>query len=551
MIKKIYILLVMMGVFIMNLFIPQSAEASSTIRGTFVSVDYEVVQLDKKTTEKRLSTITIKNSSGRTTTLNIDKYAQLFVDTVPVKIEAFKLGMEVEAEVNLRRVKTLHGKTGTAPAQIEHRDRTVFGTVTRLDPSGSSLSIRLDNGQSKTYYLRNQTEVFKGTTLMDLSVLYEGDRVKLIFSEYDTNFIESIDVIVQGIKVESLYKGTISRIDPISKRVYLRDEMIFKNWGWYPNTYRSNSFYTYSPNIPIYVGNQLIKPDQLRHYANHDVYFATVSEFGKEVIEKMIIKKKNERTFYESMTAVNTTAKWISFDRNGKIPFHDGTILIRNGRLIDPTSLQSSGKAFVITEGLTKSEYANVVHITNDGFQSPNLVNHQIYFGKIYNATPYDITLTEAFELTNNAWASVSSIQLSYSNDTGAVEDFRNGVLTVIPHVDFHTPYVNGRYGYFYVADGNIVAAHLLDKKITSPRIDSLVSVGRFDGFVGTDNIRIRNISQWNWPWEPAPEISNMNIKQATFIRDGKVIPTSQLKKGDRIYVIHESRVKGRILLVN
>ncbi|MFS0576579.1 hypothetical protein AB1K83_13155 [Sporosarcina sp. 179-K 3D1 HS] len=552
MFNKVHILLAMFSVFIMTFFIHQPAEASSTISGTFVSVDYEEVQIDKNTTEKRLSGITIKNDSGRTTTLNIDKYAKLYVDTVPVKIEAFKLGMEVEAEVNLRRVKTLHGKTGTAPAKIEHRDKTIVGTVTRLDPRGTSLSIRLDNGQAKTYYLRNQTEVFKGTALMDLSVLYEGDRVKLLFDEYDTNFIESIEVIVQGIKVESLYKGTISRIDPISKRIYLRDEMIFKNWGWFPNTYRSNSFYSYSPTIPIYVGNQLIKSDQLRHYANHDVYFATVSQFGKEVIEKMIIKKKNERTFYESMTAVNTSAKWISFDRIGKIPFHDGTILIRNGQLIDPISLQSSGKAFVVTEGGTKSEFANVVHITNDGFQSPNLVNHQIYFGKIHYATPYDVTLTEVLELTENDWTNASSIQFSYSNDTAAVEDFLDDVLIVNPHVDFHTSHVNGRYGYFYVADGHIVAAHLLDKKITSPRIDSLVSVGRFDGFTTSNkNIRIRNISQWTGSWETAPEISSMNLRQATLIRDGKVIPASQLKKGDRIYVLHESRVKGRILLVN
>lgn len=537
----------------MSFMLPQSAKASSTISGTFVNVNYDEVQIDKDTTEKRLSGITIKNDNGRTTTLNIDQYAHLYVDTVPVKIEAFKLGMEVEAEVNLRRVKTLHGKTGTAPAQIEHRDKTVIGTVTRLDPGGASLSIRLDNGQAKNYYINSRTEVFKGTTLMDLSVLYEGDRVKLIFSEYDTNTIESIDVIVQGIKVESLYKGKISRIDPISKRIYLRDEMIFKNWGWYPNTYRSNSYYSYSPTIPIYVGNQPIKPDQLRHYANHDVYFATVSQFGKEVIEKMIIKKKNERTFYESMTAVNTSARWISFDRVGKIPFHDGTILIRNGRLIDPISLQSSGKAFVVTEGSTKHDYANVVHITNDGFQSPSLVGHQIYFGKIHYATPYDLTLTDVLELSDNAWTNAPSIQLSYSNDTSAVEDFRDEVLTVIPHVDFSTSYVNGRYGYFYVADGHVVAAHLLERRITSPRIDSLVSVGRFDGFNTTDfkNIRIRNVSQAGSSWTEAPAITNMNIKQATLIRDGKVIPASQLKQGDRIYVLHESRVKGRILLVN
>ena len=64
-------------------------------------------------------------------------------------------------------------------------------------------------------------------------------------------------------------------------------------------------------------------------------------------------------------------------------------------------------------------------------------------------------------------------------------------------------------------------------------------------------DIRIRNVSQWQAPWSEAPFISSMNIKQATIIRDGKVIPAEQLRKGDRIYLLHESSVKGRILLVN
>ena len=67
--------------------------------------------------------------------------------------------------------------------------------------------------------------------------------------------------------------------------------MMFLDWRWQPTAPQSNSSYTYSAKTPIYVGNEQIKPDRLRHYANHDVYFVTVSQFGKPVIEKMVIKK--------------------------------------------------------------------------------------------------------------------------------------------------------------------------------------------------------------------------------------------------------------------
>ena len=73
---------------------------------------------------------------------------------------------------------------------------------------------------------------------------------------------------------------------------------------WEQNTSKNIS-YTYSTQTPIYVGEQEINANRLRYYKDHDVYFVTVSQFGKQVIKKMVIKQTNERTFYERMTSVD------------------------------------------------------------------------------------------------------------------------------------------------------------------------------------------------------------------------------------------------------
>lgn len=532
------------------------ASADSPVTGTFVNVTYDEIQIDKNATEKRLSTITIKNEQGRTMTLSIDKYAKLSVDSVSTKIDAFKLGMEVEVDVDLRRVKAMRGSTGTAPGKIELGDKVVMGTVNQIDPNGDFLSIRLDNGQSKTYYLTNLTEISKGTTFVDLSVLYEGDRVKLMFSEYNANSIRSIEVIVQGIKIEALYKGTIQRIEPTDKKIILKDEQIFLDGRWQSNTTfgrngPNNSSYSYSAKAPIYVGTQPIQADRLRQYANHDVYFVTVSQFGKEVIERMVIKEKNERTFYEPMTSVNTNSKSIGLQTKGSIRYHDGTILIRNGRLVDDNSLLASGTAFVATESNKQNEFANVVHISNDGFQSPNLANHGIYFGQIHTANNYEMTLTSAMLLSKeNYWQHEPMTTLSFNNDTAATIDSRGSVLTIIPQQDELKRYA-GKYGYFYVENNQIVAVHLIEP--TAPTA-TIVSTGRIEGITQSNPaiIRIRNVSQWqNGMWKTAGNISSMNIEQATIIKDGKVISVKDLRVNDRLYLLHESQVKGRILLVN
>ncbi|NYF23621.1 hypothetical protein [Sporosarcina sp. JAI121] len=548
--KKLYIYSTVVALFCMGLFQTNLASASAPVSGTFVDVAYDEVQLGKNVTEKRLKSITIKNAQGRTTTLNIDKFAKLSVDSVSTTIDAFKLGMEVEADVELRRVKALRGMTGTEPAKIEHRDKVVTGTVNKVDKNGKFLSIRLDTGQSKTYYINDATDVIKGTALTDLSVMYEGDRVKLIFSEYDTNFIDSIEVIVQGIQVEALYKGTIQRIEPTTNKLHIKDERMFRDWKWQPVAPKSTSSYTYSAKIPIYVGNEKIKSDRLRYYANHDVYFVTVSQFGKEVIERMVIKKTNERTFYEPMKFVNTAAKMIGLQNSGSFRYHDGTILIRNGRLVVSNSLQSSGTAFVVTDGKQNSQYANVVHITNDGFASPNLTSHAIYFGQISSGHSYKVTLKNASLLSNNYWRTITAPKFAFSNDTVAIEDFGGSVIKIVPQQDEMRHHA-GRWGYFYVANQTIVAAHLIDPKAPTA---NLVSVGRIEAInpYKPSVISIRNVSQWmNGYWNTAGNISSMNIEQATIIRDGKVIKACDLQPGERVYVLHESKVKGRVLLVD
>ena len=530
----------------------ETAKANAPVKGTFVGVTYDEVQIDKNMTEKRLKDVTIQNAQGKTITLNIDKFAQLTVDSRPVSIDAFKLGMEVEADVNLRRVKAMRGKTGTEPAVINERDRIITATVMQLERNGKFLSAKLDDGKENTYFITNRTEFFKGTTLTNVSNLYEGDRVKLSFSAYDSNRLESVEIIEQGIKIEGLYKGTINRIDQSNHKLHLKDEKVFENWYWRENTYKSTSSYTYSTKTPIFVGNEQIRPDRLRYYAGNEVHFVTVKQFGKEIIEKMVIQKENERTFNEDLASINTRKKEVGLRQSGIFKYHDGTILIRNGRLIDPATLQAAGTAFVLTDGLNKSRYANVIHIANDGFRSPNLVDHKIYFGSINSVNTYGLTIGNARELTNNTWSNASSTTLTFSNDTIAVEDRGSSVLKFIPQMDLK--FETGRYGYFYVKDGNIIALHLLDKRNPTYSAAGMVSVGRLDSVSPSypATIDVRNVSRWQKGyWNEVGSLYRMDIEQATIIKGGKVISANELKNSDRLFILHESTIKGRIIFVD
>lgn len=527
---------------------PYETYAASSVKGTFEEAVYEYVQLDNDTTEKRLTGVKIRNEQNKTVVFTIDSSAALTINSVGVTIEAFKTGMPIQATINLRRVKAMSGSSFQSPGAIDTRDKIVNGTINRIDPTGAFLSIRLDDNKTKTFYLNEGTEVFKGTALVDLSTLYEGDRVKLTFASSNTSYIQSINVNTQGVKIERLAKGTIQTIDPLRRKLTIKNQSTFTDWKWDDKLPRQTS-YTYTAKTPIYAGNQPIAIDKARYYQNNEAYFVTVRQFNKEVVERIVIKQNKERTFYEPISSANLSQKKLSLLKSGSVTYHNGTILIRNGRIVDSNSLPFKGSAFVVTDGLQKSEYANVIHVTNDGFQSPNLANHTLYFGHITYSNGYRLTISITSQLNGNRWTSSGPVSLSFSNDTVSVEDRGTGYIDIVPQQDEVREHI-GSYGYFYVANGHITGLHLVD----GPSLKaSLISVGRLDS-LSTDQktIIVRNVSHWtNGSWEETGRLQQMDIQQTTFIRDGSVISANELNIHDRLYMVHESAVKGRIILVN
>lgn len=516
-------------------------QAATVVPGIFVEAIYEEVVLDNKTTEKQLSKIILINDQGKTITLNIDKYASLFVNSTPTSIGAFKEGMWVEATVDLRNVKELNGFSYIEQGNANAIGENLTGTINKIDSRGQFISINVKDRKSASFYLDSQTQIFKDNKLVDLSVLYEGDRVKLKLADYDSTTLSSIEIIAEGIKVEQLYKGTVQQIDAKQKKLVVKDEKVFQNWNWQPNGKLSSKPFT--AKTPIYVGNKKIDSSQLRNYINNEVYYVTIKQSGQEVVQKMIIKQTNERNLHESLTSVDTSTQKIRLSRTGNIPYHNGTIIIRNGRLVDASALSQSGDAYVITNGVTTHQYANIIHITNDGFQSPSLSNHEVYFGQISSVGSYKVTLTNASRLSNNYWYSTGFTNLSFSNDTNVEEDYNS--LTK----DF--TYSTNKYAYFYVKDNHIVAARI----VGSGSPTSLISVGRYDSnysYWNWNTISVQNVSQWHLGnWIESSQIYYMDTTLATFIKEGKVISKDDLEQNDRLFIIHDTYAQARIILVD
>ena len=112
------------------------------------------------------------------------------------------------------------------------------------------------------------------------------------------------------------------------------------------------------------------------------------------------------------------------------------------------------------------------------------------------------------------------------------------------------------KYGYFYVADGQVVGIHLIKGSKTPANIALVGRLSKLDpapsGKVVPTKMNVRNVSRWmKGAWADQSSIDKMDIQQATFIKDGAVIQPSDLEINDRLFIIAESVVKGKFILVD
>lgn len=427
--------------------------------------------------------------------------------------------------------------------------KIVTGYVTTIDPNGMFITVKRDIGKETTYYINKSTTYTKDNSAVDISSMYVGDRVKLTLKGYTSSTVSKIDIITTGVEVENLYKGTIQKVNSITNKLTVKNEQPFTNWSFGTNFFENLSTTSFQNNVNIYYGNRKITKNQLRKYVGSEVYYATVKQFNKEIIKKIVVLANNERTYYEPMTAVDTKYNFMNLEESGRMYFHPGTIFIRNGRLVEPTALQAIGTAFVVTDGVTRSNYAQVIQITNDSMTSPNLASHELYFGELSFADGYLVELDDVVKFENNYWKSVSGNVFAISNSTVAVANDNSGTVNLTPYDDLIS--YEGEYGYFYVKDGHINAIHLLDP---SQPMGTEVFTGKLSTIdaIFPAAINVDNVSLWhNGNWIQTGDLVNMSIDQATIIKSGEVIKASQLKKSDRVVILSDSTVDSYIILVD
>lgn len=543
----------------------QQAEAANTYK--FVKAQYNETVAKNGTVTRTLTGVTLKKSNGQTGTFQVANTNKFYINNTLTTIDGFKNGMTVTIKVSNNKITEIRGTTNDEDGSIVANSKQLTGSVTSVDPNGLQIRVKIDGSSTaKTYSITNSTEVFKGKSYVDLSTIYVGDRVRLKFATATTSRVAEINIISTAILVEDLYKANLNSVNTTKNTMVVQNAHPMLNWRFGTEATAAQKTFTFTNNTTIYVGNKKVSKNQLKNYKNSELYFATKKQFSKEVIDKIIVLAKNERTFYQPIENVSLNVNNITLKNISKLQYHAGSILIRNGRLVEPEGLIAldsnqtpiSTTAFVLTDGATKSDYAHVVNITNDAFLAPNLSKYSLYFGRIDVADldAYQLELSDVERFNNHFWNMERAIlPFAYSNSTIASELDGTSSFKVIPELDLdlydnYTNSPNPYYGYFYVKDGHVQGIHF----VPGEKLATLTLTGRVDSVnYNTKKLSVKDSSQWNKDgnWSFRYGALTLDLSKAMIVKNGKVITVKDIKKSDHVTAIARSTSDVYVLMVN
>lgn len=533
---------------------PNSPYINKESEGTFIKYEDNLIYF--------------KEYDGTLHAINFDGRTNFFIDERIVTIDDFKNGMDIYVKLQGRKIVHMDSFSTDFPAYITPGSKQRTGIVKKIDRDQIIITTAI--GTEETYFTSPSTITLQNGENISLNRLYVGDRVKLYFDDIDTTTASKIVIEGESIEIKDLYKGEIAVTNRMSSIITINNVKVFRNGNWQD---KGTIRLPYNSDLPLYVSGQKIDYRNIENYRGKTVYIALKDFFGKDSAEKMVIKNQYETTFSDKIESVNWYTSQIELTNKKNINFHDGTMVIRNGRLVDTSSIVPNASALVVADGRGEERTADVIYIYDEDINNSNIGMDRIYAGRVDKLTDYRLFLKDFFVLEQNRWESFAETkELSFDNDTfiydleNPNEDERQLTAKEFLDGEYHIDENNMSdidkekgtkdYNAYIYTDGDRISGIYLMKKMDSLLKQTITTATIKEGPKDDVNMGLtlvlrdaKNWSESTEKWNVAYGDMNLRIKDALIVKDGKGIKSSELKQGDRLYVVRDDLV-GKVIVV-
>ncbi|MHB1393091.1 MAG: S-layer homology domain-containing protein [Clostridia bacterium] len=498
------------------------------------------------------------------------------------------IGIDQDAVVRIFNGKVHEVKIYTDVLE-EDPNRTVVLTAKVRDISDSGITLLADDNPEKPvlYTIDRNTPVIKDKQSVSTSVLKQGDRVKIEVNSANDKHITRMEVQGEGIQIEKVYKGDIRDVVRETGEIVLSNISYYGYYGWI----KKDGYirYKFADGIDIYNNDTKLSLDKLKDYTGKTIYAVSRKNYGSEELVKAVLKDGFEDTVYNDITDVKWTTKRLTMADGRTLNFSDGSIIIKEGRLLDTLYLDKGSAAFVI-QNRSVMGVGSTPLISLDSFNG--FSSYYITKGYLHNMGEDYYTVENSYRLGNSEWAESGEPTFLLSDETyvydsvivkGSItaDEFAKSRFKPFTYTwpnyatagkskDFHE---DDEYHYDYdklkgsskfhehffmyaVTDreGNTYAINLTKKDKESFKEDKIFTDRLTAGQVsavdaGNKSVTLKDARIYNEfsKWEPVmgdnPSSVGVpvNMEKVVILKDGKVINMAELEQDDSAYIISDS----------
>lgn len=497
--------------------------------------------------------VTVEQYDGRVSTLAFTSGTLFKIDNLPASWGDFRAGMEVYILHLGQNVTYMEGYSTETPGYIPPGGKVRSGVVKKIDRN--QIIIKLATGREETYFTSPATIALKNGRNVPLSTLYEGDSVRFFFDEADSTIISRISIQGDSIKVKALYRGTLQVTDKSYGRITLNDVKVLTDGTW--KDVESVMQFQLSDDVGIFTAGSKIPLNNLKYFRGKTAYLAARDFFGKDRIYKMVIKNQSEIMISDKIEDINWYFGAFELSNKKNISFNDGTIFIKNGRIIDKYSINPDSDALIVADGRGSQNTADVVYVYNEAINNSNIGQNFLFAGRLDEIVENQLTLTDFFILNRNEWESFDEDKKLYFDDDTYFYDLeekkeisRKEFYSKDYAVDEKSDYAKDKglkdwYGYMYTDGDRIVAVavkkrmdSLLRQRITAGTVESVED----DPMTGI-TITVKDARDWSSrknQWMPKNQPVRMGIDTALVIKENNIISYQDVKPGDIVYSVRD-----------
>lgn len=497
--------------------------------------------------------------------------AQISINGRNATLEELLYGQEVEIILRGNVVTAIKGYLPLDPDRhgyISPGSRIKVGDV--LFINSEEIEIRVD-GVRERYPLSPLPTIFRSGNRAVVHEIKVGDRVMLSFDDIYSSEISTIRVEDDERHIDKIYRGTLEQVNVRGRDIVLGNVTQYEGWNWI--NHEDDKIRLKAEENVFFDGQTSIPLEGLAAATGEEVYVAVENSFGMERIAKLNIKQ-GSTVLYESTIDEIQFGTGRMILNNNSFNFHQGTIVVKNNRLVDILNLDFDQSIYIAADlalGQRNSAFIDIRYdrMLDDRIDGTRLV---IYRGNIEDIDEYGVTVgrlayqLDYLKLENNRWEEVPRrTSLTLTDDTyifdselgGEIDSSQFTRSRFIDPEDIENEelrdrvrksYYLGKSAYFVVKETNVngqVYSEVLGLNLTPHTIYDRGRINTEHSAIGEvrqvdlDNkeITLTNLMHWNYlslKWESVLSGETVNMDKAVVLINDR--PIAQ----EEFYMIRE-----------